>query len=44
MPSIKDVANLAGVGAGTVSRVINNHRKIHALNPEIRGEDYVQRG
>lgn len=24
MTSIKDVANLAGVGVGTVSRVINN--------------------
>jgi LacI family transcriptional regulator len=33
VPSIKDVANLAGVGVGTVSRVINNHS---AVKPETR--------
>ncbi|WP_282172285.1 LacI family DNA-binding transcriptional regulator [Cytobacillus firmus] len=31
MPSLKDVADLAGVGVGTVSRVINNH-------PNVRNE------
>jgi LacI family transcriptional regulator len=33
VPSIKDVANLAGVGVGTVSRVINNHPSV---TPEKR--------
>lgn len=33
VPSIKDVADLAGVGVGTVSRVINNHA---AVKPETR--------
>jgi LacI family transcriptional regulator len=33
MPSIKDVANLAGVAVGTVSRVINNSG---AVKPETR--------
>lgn len=33
MPSIKDVADLAGVGVGTVSRVINNHATVR---PETR--------
>jgi LacI family transcriptional regulator len=33
MPSLKDVAELAGVGVGTVSRVINNH---NAVKPETR--------
>jgi LacI family transcriptional regulator len=33
VPSIKDVANLAGVGVGTVSRVINNHSSV---KPETR--------
>ena len=33
VPSIKDVANLAGVGVGTVSRVINNHPNV---TPEKR--------
>ncbi|MFP3125902.1 LacI family DNA-binding transcriptional regulator [Ectobacillus funiculus] len=33
MPSIKDVADLAGVGIGTVSRVINNHPNV---KPETR--------
>ena len=28
VPSIKDVADLAGVGVGTVSRVINNHAAV----------------
>lgn len=33
MPGIKDVANLAGVGVGTVSRVINN---VGSVKPETR--------
>ena len=33
MPSIKDVAVIAGVGVGTVSRVINNHATV---KPETR--------
>lgn len=34
MPSIKDVANLAGVGVGTVSRVINNVGSVKPITRE----------
>ncbi|NOU76703.1 LacI family DNA-binding transcriptional regulator [Paenibacillus sp. LMG 31458] len=34
MPSIKDVADLAGVAVGTVSRVINNHISVKAETRE----------
>ncbi|ULT57553.1 LacI family DNA-binding transcriptional regulator [Neobacillus drentensis] len=46
MPSIKDVANLAGVGVGTVSRVINNHlnvtpETIKKVNDAIKQLNYI---
>ncbi|MEH7416805.1 LacI family DNA-binding transcriptional regulator [Neobacillus drentensis] len=46
MPSIKDVANLAGVAVGTVSRVINNHPNVspetmEKVNAAIKELNYV---
>ncbi|MED4225802.1 LacI family DNA-binding transcriptional regulator [Neobacillus cucumis] len=46
MPSIKDVASLAGVGVGTVSRVINNHanvtpESIKKVNDAIKQLNYI---
>jgi LacI family transcriptional regulator len=46
VPSIKDVANLAGVGVGTVSRVINNHSNvtpetIKKVNDAIKQLNYI---
>ncbi|MCM2534563.1 LacI family DNA-binding transcriptional regulator [Neobacillus pocheonensis] len=46
MPSIKDVANLAGVGVGTVSRVINNHLNVtpetmEKVNAAIKQLNYI---
>lgn len=46
MPSIKDVAELAGVGVGTVSRVINNHPTVkpetrEKVNAAIKQLNYV---
>ncbi|MFF3023243.1 LacI family DNA-binding transcriptional regulator [Gottfriedia sp. NPDC057948] len=46
MPSIKDVANLAGVGVGTVSRVINNHPNVtpetlDKVNAAIKQLNYI---
>ncbi|XJZ28628.1 LacI family DNA-binding transcriptional regulator [Bacillota bacterium Lsc_1132] len=46
MPNIKDVANLAGVGVGTVSRVINNHSNvtpetIKKVNDAIKQLNYI---
>jgi LacI family transcriptional regulator len=46
VPSIKDVANLAGVGVGTVSRVINNHANVtpetlKKVNDAIKQLNYI---
>nr|WP_263326311.1 LacI family DNA-binding transcriptional regulator [Neobacillus sp. Marseille-Q6967] len=46
MPSIKDVAELAGVGVGTVSRVINNHPTVkletrEKVNAAIKQLNYI---
>jgi LacI family transcriptional regulator len=46
VPSIKDVASLAGVGVGTVSRVINNHsnvtpENIKKVNDAIKQLNYI---
>jgi LacI family transcriptional regulator len=46
VPSIKDVAELAGVGVGTVSRVINNHPTVKAetrkkVNEAIKQLNYI---
>ncbi|NHC40521.1 LacI family transcriptional regulator [Bacillus sp. MM2020_1] len=46
MPSLKDVADLAGVGVGTVSRVINNHPNVRnetreKVNAAIKQLNYI---
>jgi LacI family transcriptional regulator len=46
VPSIKDVAELAGVGVGTVSRVINNHPTVkpdtrEKVNAAIKQLNYI---
>jgi LacI family transcriptional regulator len=46
VPSIKDVAELAGVGVGTVSRVINNHPAVKSetrvkVNAAIKQLNYI---
>jgi LacI family transcriptional regulator len=46
VPSIKDVADLAGVGVGTVSRVINNHPSVkpgtrEKVNEAIKQLNYI---
>jgi LacI family transcriptional regulator len=46
VPSLKDVADLAGVGVGTVSRVINNHPNVRTqtrekVNAAIKKLNYI---
>jgi LacI family transcriptional regulator len=46
VPSLKDVADLAGVGVGTVSRVINNHPNVRnetreKVNAAIKQLNYI---